>query len=462
MTTETTETTAEMTATASDALRNRRFTWILWAIVLGGLILRVVYILTARQNFLDAFPGHDPFKLGDAYLYQRGATLLTEGKGFINPYQLDLFNVTQQDASHPPLFMLWLWLPSVVGLKTATEHALWSAVLGAGSIAMVGYAGREMIGRRVGIIAALLAAIYPNVFSHDGFLQSESMAIFTTTFTVWMAYRYWHRPSGWNAVWVATGCSLAAMSRSELVLLIPLLFLPLVLRTRTVDLRQRMKWIGVGAVAAAIVMGPWIVFNVTRFDKPVLLSDNLGYTMLTASCDNTYYGDSVGYWDYACAAPTYDRIDAPRNDRSLNEIEFRKAAFDYIGEHKGRFAVVTLVRWARYAGIWDLTHSFDQVHKDIAVEGRESWIAWSGAIGFLIMAPLGIYGAIMMWKRKITLIPVVAPFVAIFFAVTMTFYMNRYRASAEAIVCLMAAVGIDAIWLHFRSRRGPTETVDAS
>lgn len=450
-----------MTATTSDALRNRRFTWILWAIVLGGLILRVVYILTARQSFLDAFPAHEPSVLGDAYLYQRGAVLLAEGKGFINPYQF-VNHITQEDASHPPLFMLWLWLPSVVGLKTATAHALWSTVLGAGTIAMVGYAGREMIGRRVGLIAAFLAAIYPNVFSHDGFLQSESMAIATTTFTVWMAYRYWHRPSGWNAVWVATGCSLAAMSRSELVLLIPLLFLPLVLRTRVVDLRQRMKWIGVGAIAAAIVMGPWIVFNLTRFEKPVLLSDNLGYTMLTASCDTTYYGVSTGYWDYNCAAPTFDRIDAAHNDRSVNETKFRDAALDYMSEHRGRLVVVTLARWARYAGIWDVTRNFDQVHKDIVVEGREPWVAWSGAIGFLIMAPLGIYGAVVMWRRKITLIPVVAPFVAILIAVTMTFYMNRYRASAEAIVCLMAAVGINAIWLQIRSRRDTAQAVEAA
>ena len=287
---------------------------------------------------------------------------------------------------------------------------------------MVGYAGREMIGRRVGLIAALLAAIYPNVFSHDGFLQSESMAIFTMTFTVWMAYRYWHRPSGWNAVWVATGCSLAAMTRSELVLLLPLLFLPLVLRTRAVDMRRRVKWLGVGAIAATIVMGPWIGFNLTRFDKPVLLSDNLGYTMLTASCDTTYYGASIGYWDYECAAPTYDRIDAARNDRSVNEGKFRDAALDYISAHKGRFALVTLVRWARYAGIWDLTHNFDQVDKDQYVEGREGWIAWGGAIGFLLMAPLGIYGAVVMWRRKITLIPVVAPFATILIAVTMTLH----------------------------------------
>ena len=199
-----TSTTEPATGEAPAAARRNRFAWGLAAIVLVGFAIRVVYILTARRDFFDDFKvGGDPFRLGDAYLYQRGARLLAEGKGFINPYQYDLLGVRQEDASHVPLFMLWLWIPSVLGITSAMAHALWSAVLGAGTIALVGLAGREMVGPRVGLIAAGFAAVYPNVFSHDGFLQSETMAILTVTLTVWMAYRYWHRPSGWNAVWVA-------------------------------------------------------------------------------------------------------------------------------------------------------------------------------------------------------------------------------------------------------------------
>ncbi|MFM8303844.1 MAG: glycosyl transferase, partial [Actinomycetota bacterium] len=171
----------------------RWFLWGLVAIVVVGLVIRVVYIMTARQGFFDDFKvGGDPFKLGDAYLYQRGAVLLAEGKGFVNPYQYDLFGIRQEDASHVPLFMLWLWIPAVLGFTGAQAAALWSAVLGGGTIILVGFAGREMAGPRVGLIAAVFAAVYPNVFSHDGFLQSETMAIFTVTLTVWLAYRYWH------------------------------------------------------------------------------------------------------------------------------------------------------------------------------------------------------------------------------------------------------------------------------
>jgi hypothetical protein len=431
--------------------RYTTFGWLLAAIVAVGFVIRVVYILTERRDFLDAFVvGADPFRVGDAYLYQRGAELLADGKGFINPYQYDLFNITQEDASHVPLFMLWLWVPSVLGITSATAHALWSAVLGAGTIAVVGLAGREMVGPRVGLLAAALSAVYPNVFAHDGFLQSETMAIFTTTFTVWMGYRFIRRPALWSAVWLAVGCGLTTMSRSELALLVPVLLVPLVLRARSVDLQTRFRWLGAGAIALLLIVGPWVVFNLTRFEKPVLLSDNFGYTLLTATCDTTYYGPSIGYWDFGCAEPVYERIDAPRNDRSVNEEVFRDEALDYIRDHKERVPAVTLARWARFFGIWDLTHDFDQVDKDQVVEGRESWIAWGGGLMWFPLAVLSVVGVVALHRLRVALLPVLAPVVCSLIAVTLTFYMNRYRASAETAFCLLAAVGIDAILRRLR------------
>jgi hypothetical protein len=426
--------------------RFSNFALLLAAIVAVGFVIRVVYILVERRDFLDEFVvGADPFRVGDAYLYQRGAELLADGKGFINPYQYDIFHITQEDASHVPLFMLWLWVPSVLGITSATAHALWSAVLGAGTIAIVGLAGREMVGPRVGLIAAAFTAVYPNVFSHDGFLQSETMAIFTTTLAVWMAYRFIRRPTLWSAVWLAAACGLATMSRSELALLVPVLLLPVVLRERSVDLGTRFRWLGAGAIALALIVGPWIVFNLTRFEKPVLLSDNFGYTLLTATCDATYYGPSIGYWDFGCAEPVYERIDAPRNDRSVNEIEFRDEALDYIRDHKGRLPAVTLARWARYFGIWDLTHDFDQVNKDRVVEGRDDFVAWGGALMFFALAALSVVGIVALRRRRVALLPVLAPIICSLIAVTITFYTNRYRASAETAFCLLAAVGVDAL-----------------
>jgi hypothetical protein len=244
------------------------------------------------------------------------------------------------------------------------------------------------------------------------------------------------------------------LSRSELALLVVFLFLPLLLVTRPADAHTRWKWLGAGAVALAVVVGPWVVFNLSRFDRPEFLSDNFGYTLLTASCDSTYYGPSTGYWDFGCAFAYHTEIDAAHSDRSRNDALFREKAFDYIESHKKRVPVVVLARVARFAGVWDLTHDFNQVDMDRLVEGREGFVAWGGLIGWFVMLPFAIFGLVAMRRRRITLIPVLAPYAAVLVAVVFLFYMNRYRASTEAVLCLVAAVGIDAL-LPRRAARAP-------
>jgi len=440
--------------TSARSAATRRFVWGLVAVTVVALVVRIVYILTARQDFFADFEiGGDPFRLGDAYLYQRGAVLLAEGEGFINPYQFDLFGIRQEDASHVPLFMLWLWLPAAVGITGAEAAALWSAVLGAGTVVLVGCTGRLIAGTRVGLGAAALAAVYPNVFSHDGFLQSETMAIFAVTLTVFLAYRYWQAPSRWRAAWVGVGCALAMLSRSELALLVPILLAPLLWRTPDTSGCERLGRLVLAGVAAAVLVSPWVAFNLTRFERPVTLSDNFGYTLLTATCDTTYYGEGIGYWDFACAEPTYERIDAPRNDRSVNEVAFRKEAIEYIRAHPSRVPVVVVARWARATGVWDLFTGFDQVDKDRYVEGRDALVAWGGAFMFYGLASFSVVGVIALRHRRVTVIPLVAPLVVVMLAITLTFYMNRYRASAETCLCLLAAVGIDAALERVGRRR---------
>jgi 4-amino-4-deoxy-L-arabinose transferase-like glycosyltransferase len=96
---------------------------------------------------------------------------------------------------------------------------------------------------------------------------------------------------------------LAALARSELVLLLPLLVAPLALRTGVIDLRERVRWIGAATAATALVLAPWVVLNLTRFDRPVLLSSQFGGTLAVANCETPTYGKFLGYWSLQCSVP---------------------------------------------------------------------------------------------------------------------------------------------------------------
>src|SRR5206468_2348951 len=117
--------------------------------------------------------------------------------------------------------------------------------------------------------------------------------------------------------------------------------------TRTIDVREKLKWLLVSGTATGVVLAPWVGYNLTRFEHPVFLSTGYEVTLLTASCDTTWYGQYTGYWSLFCGVRT------PRKaDQSQKAIVYRRAAFDYIGDNKGRIPVVVAARWGRITGLF--------------------------------------------------------------------------------------------------------------
>lgn len=424
---------------ADERERARFWRWLV-AITVAGLAIRVAYVLIARRDIVVG---------GDAIYYHFGANLLADGHGFIVPLEFAR-GLTLQAADHPPLYLLWLAFPSVLGLDTPVWHMLWSCVLGTATVVVIGLTGREIASARVGLIAAGLAAVYPNIWSHDGFLQSETMAILAAAVVTLLAYRYWHRPSLGRVAVLGLACGAAALTRSELLLLVPFVVVPLLVLTRTIDLRTKLRWLLVSGLAAVVVLAPWVGYNLTRFEHPVFLSTGYEVTLLTASCDTTYYGTLTGYWSQECGIRT------PRkDDQSQKALAYRRAALDYIGDHKARVPVVVLARWGRITGVF---RPAQQARLDHVVEGRERWIAWSSLAMFYAIAPLAAAGAFVLRRRRVPVFPLVAlPAIALI-AVTMTFATNRYRAIAEGALVLLAAVAIDA-GVRFLVRR---RTADVS
>jgi 4-amino-4-deoxy-L-arabinose transferase-like glycosyltransferase len=430
----------------ADGRERARFWRWLAAISAAALAIRVAYVLIVRQ---DAGVG------GDAIYYHFGANLLADGHGFIVPLEVAR-GLTLQAADHPPLYLLWLALPSVFGLDTPVWHMLWSCLLGTTTVVVIGLAGREIAGPRVGVIAAGLAAIYPNIWSHDGFLQSETMAILAASVATLLAYRYWHRPSLGRLAALGAVCGAAALSRSELLLLVPLVVVPLVFLTPRIDLRKKLQWLSVSGLATVVLLAPWVGYNLTRFDHPVFLSTGYEVTLLTASCDTTYYGSLTGYWSQECGIRTPRRA-----DQSQKALAYREAALDYISANKARVPVVVLARWGRITGVF---RPAQQARLDHLVEGRERWVAWSSLGMFYVIAPLAIAGAVVLRRRRVPVFPLVAlPAIALF-AVTVTFATNRYRAIAEGALVLLAAVAIDAgvRWLRARRHRSADRTAGAA
>lgn len=427
--------------------KDRFITWLL-AIAIGGLAIRVAYILIFRTEQL-------PLPFYDSLIYHLGANDLAQGHGFVDAFS------RSQTAAHPPLYLMWLGIASFVApghAATPTQHMLWSALLGTGTIIVCGLTGREIVSRRVGLIAAAFAALYPNLWVNDGTLMSESMAMLCTAGVVYCAYRFIHRPSLWRALWLGLLCGLATLARSELILTVPLVLGVLVLTTRSVPSSRRFQWVIGAGLVSLLVVGPWVGYNLSRFDKPVYLSSQLGGTLVTANCDSTYSGKYLGFKDYPCQAvarakaartvPGWNKLSLDDQDAELSKIGKR-----YIKDHLSKLPVVVLARWGRILGVFRPLQEVTAEHRDFELE---RWAGLLLVVSFWIGAVLAIVGAVGLRRTRERLWPLLAVPVIVLFSVAITFGQTRYRAPAEISVVLLGAIGVEMLWRWYK-REGALE-----
>ena len=448
----------------------------LWLIVLAGFAWRVGYVLVTKRHAVV---------WGDASYYHYGANLLAEGKGFINPLNYVLFGQRSQSGTHPPLYMTYLAAWSLVGLKTALWHRLVSCVLGAATVGLIGLLGRRLAGDRAGLLAAVLAAAYPPLWLNDAALLSETAAAFAVVLVFLAVERFRDAPTAARASQLGAALAVAVLGRAELVVLLPFVAIPLVLRAAGLSTRDRWFRIGAMAAAAIVLIGPWVGYNVVRFQKPVLLSNGLGLTLIAGSCDAAFHGSNIGYWvvcpensagqppipvpstatslrwqadpagtlgeQRAFYAPWFARLP----DESVFEATERHLAFDYIRAHKKQFVIVV---GARIGRVWDVFRPWQTARFDGLIEGRGLAQARVALAAFYLYFAAGILGLVALRRRRqpIWLYLVLAAVVS--FTVAISFGIQRYRIPVDAVLPALAAVGIDALLRRRSDRRALAPT----
>ena len=411
---------------------DRRFWRILLLIALAALVLRVGYVAFAKTNQ----PIH-----GDQLFYNAEANRLARGDGFLEPFDPQALSrgVIREGkdpaADHPPLTVIVLAPVSFVTSQALIPQRLTMAVLGTVAVVVIGLLARRLAGDRAGWIAAGIAAIYPNLWVNDGLIMSETIATLVVVLALLYAYRLIREPNVANALIVGALCGLAALTRAELVLLVPLLAVPAALVARSVATAQRWKLAGIGVLAAAVLIAPWVGYNLSRFDEPTYLSTNDGIALLGSNCDSVYFGDGMGLTDLKCLGPN------PRGDQSVDSKIYRDRAFDYIGDHKKR---AVLVGFARVGRTWSLFRPWDMVSYNKG-EGRESWVTTLGLIAYFPLLIAAVAGWVVMRRRRRRSWPLLVPVLVVTIASAVTYGQTRFRVPAEPTIVVLAAVAIAAV-----------------
>jgi len=437
----------------------RWWPWLgLWTAV--GLAIRLITVYSQPDKVAG----------GDAYFYHYGANLLVSGHGFINPYLYIPHGAHHavQSASFPPLFILLVAILPAVGLKSFLAERVWCCVLGAAAIVACGYTGREIGGRRVGLIAAFLVAVYPNIWMTDELALSETIAPLLVAGVLWFTYRFWKSPSIPRAIALGAAIGVAMLGRDELTALVIFILVPIVLLARALTWKRRVATLGIGLVTVALVVAPWVGYNLSRFDKPVFISTGLGVTLASADCPTTYSGQFEGYWSMKCAlayaAEPSVNIHA---DESVEGAELQHLALDYVRAHENRLIPVTLAKWGRAFGFF---HPMQQIFLDSYVETRPYRWAVTGLVSYYVLLALSLGGTVVLRRRRIPSFPLWAIGLQVLCSVALTFGQTRYRTTFEVSLVLLAAVQLEWFWSRLRGGsdpgpdavRGPAPGLDPS
>jgi 4-amino-4-deoxy-L-arabinose transferase-like glycosyltransferase len=410
--------------------RPSRFTLGLAAICLLALALRVVYVLTVK---------HHQKLWGDAFFYHWQADGLLHGENFPIPHLYKFNHISWPAADHPPIWTILLAGADLLGLRSYEAHKLFACVIGSGTVAAVGLVGRRIASDRAGLIAAGVAALYPNFWANDGLAQSETPLLLAVAITMLVAYRFWRRPSLAVAAGFGAAVGIAALVHPETILLGPLVGIPLALGASRLAWRQRVGRLAVMGAVTVLVISPWVARNFATFDNRVYLSNGNDETLLVSNCDSTYHGELMGYWNMRCIVDHEN--DVVSSDQSVVFAHYRKLALDYMRDHKRQLPKVVAVRLGRG---WNLYRPFQMVHLDV-LEGRELMVNRLGLFTFWILLPLAAGGVVVLRRRRIPTYPLLALAVTVSVGMAMTFGNTRYRASAEVALALLAAAFVDAV-----------------
>jgi 4-amino-4-deoxy-L-arabinose transferase-like glycosyltransferase len=395
----------------------------IWACVLLGAVVRITYWATKWG---------DKLQLNDSWYYSAQAHQLAHGIWF-----REIF-VDRPGAEHGPLTSI-LMAPLSFGADYQSLQRLVTVATGIALIWVLGRFVEEVAGGTAGAIAALIAALYPNLWMNDGLIMSESVSMLLVALSMWAAWRAVHADQqrvrrSMAVLGVVLG--LAVLARSELVMLVPLMLLWVVLVRRRATLPWRPALLVV--LAAGLVVLPWVTFNLARFEDPVLLSTNDGSTLLGSNCSRTYNGAHLGGWTIFCIAD--DPLFVTGEEPSVRSVRQRSLGIHYALDHVGDWPKVVAARVGRSLDVYAIK---DTIFQDTG-EGRPKWAAWVGVVWFWILAIGALLGAQRLPRRprSLLLLPIVVALAA-----TVLFYgAHRIRSTAEPSLVALTAVEI-AAWI---------------
>jgi tetratricopeptide (TPR) repeat protein len=417
-------------AAGGDPQTDGPWTWsrILLAIGAGALIIRVLYLIElSRTPMWWAL-------VGDSQQYDNWATQIAAGDWF---------------GAH--VFYQSPFYPYFLGVVYATiGHSLWAvrilqSLFGAASCVLLATAGREFFDRRVGAVAGILLACYPEAVFSDGLIQKSSidLLLMTTLLASTGGFARTRRPWMLGVLGLALGALL--LNRENALVLVPILMAWLFVAFRAEAPGRRMAWAGIVAAGILVLVLPVAARNYSLSGELLISTSQFG--------PNFYIGNHAGAsGGYEPLVPGRGNAQAERTDattlaeqamgRSLLPGEVSAYWFDRavsdIRQDPWRWTGLLARKAALVVNAREIvdTESMEEDAEYSWVLRATSWFSF----GLLLSA--GVAGTWLTrgrWRSLWVLHGMAAAFMG---SVVLFYVFSRYRFPVVPIMALMAAAAL--------------------
>lgn len=379
-----------------------KLTYILFLILATAFLLRVITGITLYSGYLT--PLGEGYKKGFwEYGYVEFVEIainLAEGKGF---YRVDEI-VGELMSIRPPVYPLILAGLYITFGKSSIPPILVQSLIGTLTILFTYLIARQIFDERVGILASILAAIYPYYVFHDTSLQENAIFTLLTAITIFFLLKSSKSMLLSNSFFAGVFLSLAVLTRTTLLIILPfaVLWFMIVLKN------SRTKVILAMLLGFVIVSSPWLIRNTIIYGKPLFVN-----------------GSGVALWNghnpYTLTGYPYEHIDRMTDKawaaitdkekeeyRRLNELErdnwFKQRAIKFMKENPSSVFKGAILKTCAVMG-WNISPD------------KGNWIRKiTYTLSYLPILLLGIAGAFLArdkWKELSIIYSLFFTFIAV-------------------------------------------------
>jgi hypothetical protein len=140
-------------------------------------------------------------------------------------------------------------------------------------------------------------------------------------------------------------------------------------------------------------------------------------------------------------------------DESIIAEEARAVGVDYIRAHLDQAPLVAVARVGRMFGVY---RPLQTAELDETLESRGHLPVQAAMVMYYELIPLSVLGAMVLRRRGVTLVPFLGLLAMVTITALAAIGLTRYRVPIDLVLCLLGAVGIDALLRRRSARLTPT------